>query len=121
MRRPLKQAVAHRRCQVLANLLNSRCYNFPNANAEDVQRWIMMTGGVTHREVFDAVGSKRMKKLIHQFLVGEEREVSLSEELMIWLWGDALIRISREAYDQAVKATVEHLWEGWLEGSEQRR
>lgn len=114
MRWRLKQAVAHRRMQTLANLLNSRSYNFPNMTVEDIQRWIMITGGASYREVFDALCSKRMIKLIHLYLIGEEREVSISEELMIWLWTQSLMRVSREAYDQAVKACVEHLWDVWL-------
>lgn len=116
MRWRLKQTVAHRRMQTLANLLNSRSYNFPNMGVSDIQRWIMITGGASYREVFDALCSKRMIKLIHLYLIGEEREVSISEELMIWLWTQSLMRVSREAYDQAVKACVECLWDEWLNG-----
>lgn len=111
VRMSLKGAVAHRRMQTLANLLNIYTGKGLQLDAADVHRWIMMTGGVSHREVWDALGTKRMRELCHLYLVKEKRKISLSEEFLIWLWQDALLHVSSEAYDQAVQALMRHLWD----------
>lgn len=111
MRGGLKQAVAHRRLQTLANLLSIYTGKGLRLEVSDVLRWIMMTGGVSHREVWDALGTAWMRELCHLYLVKEKRKISLSEAFLIWLWQDALLHVSSEAYDQAVQAVREALWE----------
>lgn len=111
MRGRLKQAVAHRRLQTLANLLGIYTGKGLRLDVADVLRWIMMTGGVSHREVWDALGTTWMRELCHLYLVKEKRKISLSEAFLIWLWQDALLKVSSEAYDQAVQAVREALWE----------